>query len=166
MLNEKDGILEEGVQVSIITDHRWRNELCWLSKGTKYCQLIWEANLEKRLLVTLNQSPFGRSVSRSVSQPVSQSVGQPVGQSIGQLVSQSVGQLVNTCKLAGFLRKVPYVPTYVRTYVRMYLCICKCTNVCTYIHVQILCSSLDCLILDFLEEFVLLVVAALWVVLV
>ena len=76
---------------------RWRNELGWSSKGTKYCQLIWKASLEKRLPVMLDQSPFGRSVGRSVSQSVSQSV------------SESVGQPVNARKLAGFLRKVPYV---------------------------------------------------------
>ena len=74
MLNEKDGVLEEGAQVSITTVHRWRNELNWSSKGTKYCQLIRKANLEKRLPVTLDQSPFSRSVSRSVSQSVSRSV--------------------------------------------------------------------------------------------
>ena len=93
MLNEKDGVLEEGVQVSITTVHRWQKKLGWSSKHTKYCQLIREANLEKRLLVTLDQSPFGRSVDQSDSQSVGQLVGQPV----------------NACKLAGFLRKVPYV---------------------------------------------------------
>ena len=46
---------------------RWRNELGWSSKGTTCCQLIRKANLENRLLVTLDQSPYGRSVSRSVS---------------------------------------------------------------------------------------------------
>ena len=91
MLNEKDDVLEEGAQVSITTVHRWRNELGWSSKCTKYCQLIREANFEKRLLVTLDQSPFGRSVSRSVSQ------------SVGQSVGESVGQPVNARKLAGFL---------------------------------------------------------------
>ena len=50
MLKE-DGVLGEGVQVSITTVHRWRNELGWSSKGMKYCQLIREANLEKGLLV-------------------------------------------------------------------------------------------------------------------
>ena len=95
MSNEKDGVLEEGAQVSITTVHRWRNELGWSSKRTKYCQLIREANFEKRPLVTLDQSPFGRSVGRSVSRSVSQSVGQSVG--------ESVGQPVNARKLAGFL---------------------------------------------------------------
>ena len=52
----------------------WRNEFGWSSKGTKYCQLIRQANLEKRLPVTLDQSPFGQSVGRSVSQSVSRSV--------------------------------------------------------------------------------------------
>ena len=91
MLNEKEGVLEEGAQVSITTVHRWRNEFGWSSERTKYCQLIWEANFEKRLPVTLDQSPFGRSVGRSVSRSVSQSVGKPVGQP------------VNARKLAGFL---------------------------------------------------------------
>ena len=95
MLNAKDGVLEEGAQVSITTVHHWRNELGWSSKRTKYYQLIREANFEKRLLVTLDQSPFGRSVGRSVSRSVSQSVGQSVG--------ESVGQPVNARKLAGFL---------------------------------------------------------------
>ena len=45
MLKE-DGVLGEGVQVSITTVHRWRNELGWSSKGMKYCQLIRETNLE------------------------------------------------------------------------------------------------------------------------
>ena len=95
MLNEKDGVLEEGAQVSITTVHRWRNELDWSSKRTKYCQLIREANFEKRLLVTLDQSPFGRSVGRSVSRSV--------GQSFSQSVSKLVGQPINARKLAGFL---------------------------------------------------------------
>ena len=60
---------------------RWRNELGWSSKGTKYCQLIRKANLEKRLPVTFDQSPFGRSVGRLVSQSVSQSVSRSVSRS-------------------------------------------------------------------------------------
>ena len=103
MLNKKDGVFEDRVQVSITTVHRWRKELGWSSKRTKYCQLIRKAYLEKRLLVTLDQSPFGRSAGQSVGQSVSQSVSQLVGQSVGQ----PVGQPVNARKLAGFLRKVP-----------------------------------------------------------
>ena len=74
ILKEKDGVLEEGVQVSISTVHHWQNELGWSSKCTKYCQLIWEANLEKRLLVTrsINHHSVGQSVGRSVSRSVSQ----------------------------------------------------------------------------------------------
>ena len=73
MSKEKDGILEEGVQVSITTVHRWRNELGWSSKSMIYCQSIREANLEKRLLVTrsINHHSVSRSVSRSVGQSVS-----------------------------------------------------------------------------------------------
>ena len=86
------------MQVSITTVHRWQKKLGWSLKRTKYCQLILEANLEKKPLVSLDQSPFGRSVSRSVSQSVGQSVSQPV----------------NARKLAGFYEKY-------RMYVRMHL---------------------------------------------
>ena len=66
----------------ITTVHHWQNELGWSSKGTQYCQLIREANLEKRLLVM---------------------------QSINyHSVGQSVSELVNACTLDGFLRNVPY----------------------------------------------------------
>ena len=48
-LSDLKSLLEkEGVQVSITTIHRWRSELGWSSKGTKYCQMIREANIEKR----------------------------------------------------------------------------------------------------------------------
>ena len=81
MLKEKDGLLKEGVQVSII--HRWRNELVWSSIGTKYCQLIREANLEKRLLVTrlINHHSVRWSVGRSVCHSVSRLVGWSVSRS-------------------------------------------------------------------------------------
>ena len=89
MLKEKDGVLEEGVQVSITIVHCWQNELGWSSKGTKYYQLIREANLEKRLLVmcSINHHLVGQSVGRSVSQSVSQSIGQSVGRSVSQSTS-------------------------------------------------------------------------------
>ena len=76
MRKEKDGELEEGAQVLMTTVHCWQNELSWSLNGMKYCQLLQEANLEKRLPVTqsINHHSVGQLVSRSVSQPVSQSV--------------------------------------------------------------------------------------------
>ena len=38
-----------GIKVSVSTLHRWHEELGWSAKGTKYCQMIREANVGKRL---------------------------------------------------------------------------------------------------------------------
>ena len=40
---------KEGINVSVSSIHRWRQDLGWTTKGTKYCQLIRDANVEKRL---------------------------------------------------------------------------------------------------------------------
>lgn len=49
-LEELKVILQaSGTTVSVSTLQRWREELGWSSKGTKYCQLIREANVGKRL---------------------------------------------------------------------------------------------------------------------
>ena len=73
MLKEKDGVLEKEVHVLIIMVHRWRNELGWSSKGTKYCRLIREVNLEKDCWScdrSITIRSVGHSVGRSVGQPV------------------------------------------------------------------------------------------------
>ena len=36
-----------GIKVSVSTLHRWHEELRWSAKGTKYCQMIREANVGK-----------------------------------------------------------------------------------------------------------------------
>ena len=42
-------LVEKGINVSISSIHRWKEELGWTSKGTKYCQMIREGNVAKRL---------------------------------------------------------------------------------------------------------------------
>ena len=42
-------LAKNGIQVASSTALRWRTELGWTSKGTSYCQMIREANEEKRL---------------------------------------------------------------------------------------------------------------------
>ena len=39
----------EGFNASVSSILRWRNDLGWTAKGTKYCQMIREVNKEKRL---------------------------------------------------------------------------------------------------------------------
>ena len=39
----------EGFDASVSSILRWRNDLGWTAKGTKYCQMIREVNKEKRL---------------------------------------------------------------------------------------------------------------------
>ena len=39
----------EGFDASVSSDLRWRNDLGWTAKGTKYCQMIREVNKEKTL---------------------------------------------------------------------------------------------------------------------
>ena len=45
----KTALKKEGISVSVSSLHRWRQELGWTTKGTKYCQMVREANVEKRL---------------------------------------------------------------------------------------------------------------------
>ena len=45
----KTALQKEGISVSVSSLHRWRQELGWTTKGTKYCQMVKEANVEKRL---------------------------------------------------------------------------------------------------------------------
>ena len=40
---------KDGITVCASTALRWRQQLGWTSKGTSYCQMIWEVNKEKRL---------------------------------------------------------------------------------------------------------------------
>ena len=42
-------LAKNDIQVASSTALRWRTELGWTSKGTSYCQMIREANEEKRL---------------------------------------------------------------------------------------------------------------------
>ena len=42
-------LAKDGIVVSARTALRWRNQLGWTSKGTSYCQMIRDANKEKRL---------------------------------------------------------------------------------------------------------------------
>lgn len=42
-------LAKKGIKVSTSTLHRWRKDLGWTSKGTRYCQMIRSANVVKRL---------------------------------------------------------------------------------------------------------------------
>ena len=77
MWNEKDGVLEEGVQVSITTVHRWRKKLSWSLKHTKYCHIGRPTLRKNHWSHLINHHSVDQSVSRSV------------GRSVGQLVGRS-----------------------------------------------------------------------------
>ena len=45
----KSKVEEQGLKASISNVHRWKQELGWTLKGTKCCQMVREANVDKRL---------------------------------------------------------------------------------------------------------------------
>ena len=45
----KSKVEEQGLKASISSVHHWKQELGWTSKGTKYCQMVQEANVGERL---------------------------------------------------------------------------------------------------------------------
>ena len=45
----RTALQKEDISVSVSSLHRWRQELGWTTKGTKYCQMVKEVNVEKRL---------------------------------------------------------------------------------------------------------------------
>ena len=49
LLDLSTKLVEKGINVSISSVHSWKEELGWTSKGTKYCQMIQEGNVAKRL---------------------------------------------------------------------------------------------------------------------
>ena len=44
-----DLLRKSGIQISLATVKRYRASLGWTFHGTRYCQIIWEANKVKRL---------------------------------------------------------------------------------------------------------------------
>ena len=45
----KSKVEEQGLMASIGSVHHWKQELGWTSTSTKYCQMIWKANVGKHL---------------------------------------------------------------------------------------------------------------------